>query len=68
MKLALARSLFFVGSLAIASLAAVVWREPIPGIINAQNTMDHHSLSLNVKSYNDIQVLLILLFGLSQDY
>ncbi|MGV6473447.1 MULTISPECIES: hypothetical protein [Azotobacter] len=70
MKLAVARSLFFVGSLAVASLAVGAWHEPAPGVISASSDLDHCPLPPNARGTSaqirPDQDLMLLLFGLSQ--
>jgi hypothetical protein len=69
MKLALARGLFFVGSLAVASLAVAAWHEPTPGVISAKSGLDHCPLPPNARGSAQVrpdQDLMLLLFGLSQ--
>ena len=55
MKLALARGLFFVGSLAVASLAVAAWHEPTPGVISARSGLDHCPLPPNARNAAQIQ-------------
>ncbi|WP_460426254.1 hypothetical protein [Azotobacter armeniacus] len=69
MKLALARSLFFVGSLAVASLAVAAWHEPAPDVISAKSGLDHCPAPPKARTSAQIrpdQDLMLLLFGLSQ--
>jgi len=69
MKLEIARGLFLVGALGVASLAAAAWHEPSPGVLSAKNGLDYCPLPPNARA--DVQVqpsqdLLLLVFGLSQ--
>ncbi|KPA93149.1 MULTISPECIES: hypothetical protein [Pseudomonas] len=69
MKLELARGLFLIGALAIASLALVVWEQPRPQVLSMTQSAERCPLprvakaSVSVKPDHD---LLLLMFGLSQ--
>ena len=67
MKLEIARGLFLVAALGVASLAAAAWQEPGPEVLSAR---DGHC-PLPPKARAQVQVrpdqdLLLFLFGLSQ--
>lgn len=69
MKLDLARGLFLVGSLAVASLATAAWQEPEPEVLNTRNGLNYCPLPPNARAHVQIQPdqkLLLLVFGLSQ--
>lgn len=66
MKLEIARGLFFLGGLAIATAAAAAWEEPGPGILSATaHCPAPHVVKAKVVATPD-QDLLLLLFGLRQ--
>jgi len=69
MKLALARVLFFASSLAVTALATEVCHEPTLNVIsvNAQSARNH-SIASSTESNNNVQVLALFLFGMSQRY
>ena len=66
MKLEIARGLFFLGGLAIATAAAAAWDEPGPGILSdpAQGPTPHIVKDRVVATPD--HDLLLLLFGLRQ--
>lgn len=69
MKLEIARGLFFVGALAVASLALAAWEQPRTEVLSAVHGDEHCPLprvakaSLAVKPDHD---LLLFMFGLAQ--
>ncbi|QXI27413.1 hypothetical protein [Pseudomonas vanderleydeniana] len=69
MKLELARGLFLVGALAIASLALVVWEQPRPQVLSMAQGGERCPLprvakvGVTAKPDHD---LLLFMFGLSQ--
>ncbi|MGH8352082.1 MAG: hypothetical protein ACRERY_00905, partial [Pseudomonas sp.] len=66
MKLEIARGLFLVGALGVASLAAAAWHEPSPAVISAQNGLGYCPLPPNARAAVQLQPdrdLLWLLFG-----
>ncbi|MGV8843288.1 MAG: hypothetical protein ACOH2I_08610 [Pseudomonas sp.] len=67
MKLAIARSVFLVAALGLASLAVAAWQEPDLQVLSAEKNY----CPLPVKAHPQVQVgpdedLLLFLFGLSQ--
>jgi len=69
MKLEIARGLFLVGALGVASLAAAAWHEPAPAVLSAQNGLGYCPLPPNARAKVQLrpdQDLLLLMFGLSQ--
>ncbi|AEA70777.1 MULTISPECIES: hypothetical protein [Pseudomonas] len=69
MKLEIARGLFLVGALAVASMAVAVWEQPRSQILSASNADAHCPLprvakvSETIRPDND---LLLFMFSLSQ--
>ncbi|MDI2591690.1 hypothetical protein NYP20_23025 [Pseudomonas sp. N3-W] len=69
MKLEIARGLFLVGALAVASLAVAAWEQPRTQVLSAMNGDAHCPLprvakvSVDQKPDHD---LLLFMFGLSQ--
>ncbi len=69
MKLEMARGLFFIGALAITSVAMAAWVEPGTRILSAEHGEGHcplprvARLTSEVTPSND---LLLLMFGLAQ--
>ena len=69
MKLEMARGLFLVGALGVASLAMAAWEQPRPQILSAVHGEGHCPLprvakvELPVRPDHD---LLLLMFGLAQ--
>ena len=71
MKLEIARGLFLVGALGVASLAAAAWHEPESGIISGPYDLGYCPAPPNVRAKLHAQLqpdkdLLLLIFGLSQ--
>lgn len=68
MKLEIARGLFLVGALSVASLAAAAWQEATPLVIN-ENLAGYCLVPPQEHSANAVspdQDLLLFMFGLSQ--
>lgn len=71
MQLAIARGLFLVGALGVASLAAAAWHEPEFTVVDGSEGQSHGPapLKARAKLYTQLQPdqdLLLLMFGLSQ--
>jgi hypothetical protein len=69
MKLEIARGLFLVGALAVASLAVAAWEQPRTQVLSAMNGDAHCPLPRVVKTAVDQKPdhdLLLFMFGLSQ--
>ncbi|AYC34163.1 hypothetical protein D3880_18140 [Pseudomonas cavernae] len=69
MKLEIARGLFLIGALGVASLAAAAWHEPGPQVLGTPAAQDHCPLPVQhqgLKSARPDGDLLLLMFGLSQ--
>ncbi len=71
MKLEIARGLFLVGALGVASLAAAAWHEPEFAVVDGSEGLSHcpAPLKARAKLHNQLQPdqdLLLLMFGLSQ--
>lgn len=69
MKLEIARGLFLVGALAVASLAVVVWEQPRSQILSASTVGAHCPLPRVAKASEAIKPdddLLLFMFSLSQ--
>jgi hypothetical protein len=71
MKLDIARGVFLIGALGVASLAAAAWHEPGPVVLHSELTAKQCSMPLNTKSKVSASVrpdqdLLLLVFGLAQ--
>lgn len=74
MKLDIARGLFLIGALGVASLAAAAWHEPGPAVFSSQVAgklaKQECSMPKNVKAklsaVRPDQDLLLLMFGLAQ--
>ncbi|MGE8191129.1 hypothetical protein [Pseudomonas sp. NPDC086278] len=69
MKLEIARGLFFVGALAVASLALAAWEQPSTQFLSSVSSDAHCPLpraaKANVAAQPDHD-LLLLMFGLAQ--
>ncbi|MCF7201917.1 hypothetical protein [Pseudomonas oligotrophica] len=69
MKLEIARGVFLVGALAVASLCFAAWNEPSPTVVRGNLDRDHcpvppaQRMALQVRPDAD---LLLFLYGLSQ--
>ena len=69
MKLELARGLFVLGALAIASVAMAAWEEPGTKVLSAPHGEGHCPLPRVAKTHDPAQPsqdLLLLMFGLAQ--
>ncbi|SDH81493.1 hypothetical protein SAMN05216603_11468 [Pseudomonas benzenivorans] len=70
MKLEIARGLFLVAALGVASLAAAAWHEPGPAVLNQAEPAMHCPLPrkapLNLQQAAPDRDLLLFMFGLSQ--
>ncbi|WP_150784520.1 hypothetical protein [Pseudomonas fluorescens] len=69
MKLEIARGLFLVGALAVASLALAVWEQPRPQVLSSMNGDARCPMPRVAKAAVATQPdrdLLLLMFGLSQ--
>jgi hypothetical protein len=69
MKLEIARGLFLVGALGIASLALTLWEQPGPRILSAQHGEDRCLLPRVAKVQESMRPdhdLLLLIYGLAQ--
>ncbi|MDB5979667.1 MAG: Uncharacterized protein JWQ69_682 [Pseudomonas sp.] len=69
MKLEIARGLFLVGALGVASLALTVWEQPGPKILTAQAGEGHCPLPRVARVESQLKPdhdLLLLMFGLKQ--
>jgi len=72
MKLDIARGVFLIGALGVASLAAAAWHEPGPVVLHSQANVSKQACSMpaNVKAkltaVRPDQDLLLLMFGLAQ--
>ena len=72
MKLDIARGIFLVGALGVASLAAAAWHEPGLEVLHSQTPVSKQvcSMPANVKAklaaVRPDQDLLLLMFGLAQ--
>jgi hypothetical protein len=69
MKLELARGLFVLGALAIASVAMAAWEEPGTKVLSARHGEGHCPLPRVAKTQDSAQPshdLLLLMFGLAQ--
>ncbi|MFC3940222.1 hypothetical protein CCU68_15600 [Pseudomonas gingeri NCPPB 3146 = LMG 5327] len=69
MKLEIARGLFLLSALAIASLALVAWEQPGTRILTTANGTGHCPLPRVAKVGGDVKPdhdLLLFMFGLSQ--
>ncbi|MHC8345761.1 hypothetical protein [Pseudomonas sp. RT6P73] len=69
MKLEIARGVFFIGALAVASLAVAAWEQPRTQVLSSVSADDHCPLprvaKASVASQPDHDLLLFM-FGLSQ--
>ncbi|MBC8650465.1 MULTISPECIES: hypothetical protein [Pseudomonadaceae] len=70
MKLEIARGLFLVGALSVASLCAAAWSEPDARVVSRSDVSDHCAVprvarasSIDVRPDHD---LLLFMYGLSQ--
>ncbi|CAD5107833.1 hypothetical protein [Zestomonas carbonaria] len=69
MKLEIARGLFLVGALGVASLAAAAWHEPGPQVLSSAGLKQHCPLPPQSRGMPVVRAdgnLLLLMFGLSQ--
>ncbi|WP_459732593.1 hypothetical protein [Pseudomonas sp. MHK4] len=69
MKLEVARGLFLVGALAVASLAVAAWEQPRPQVLSSVHSDAHCPLPRVARSSVATQPdhdLLLFMFGLSQ--
>jgi hypothetical protein len=69
MKLEIARGLFLVGALGVASLALTVWEQPGPRILSVQAGEGYCPLPRVAKAEESMKPdhdLLLLMFGLTQ--
>ena len=69
MKLEIARGLFLVGALAVASMAVAVWEQPRSQILSASTVGVHCPVPRIAKASEAIRPdsdLLLFMFGLSQ--
>lgn len=70
MKLEIARGIFLVGALGVASLAAAAWHEPGPQVLSSSSLTKHCPLPAQSRSVLPAGKLdgnvLLLMFGLSQ--
>jgi len=69
MKLEMARGLFILGALAVASVAMAAWEEPGTKVLSAQHGQGHCPLPRVAKVQDSVQPshdLLLLMFGLAQ--
>ncbi|SQF96342.1 Uncharacterised protein [Paucimonas lemoignei] len=69
MKLEMARGLFILGALAVASVAMAAWEEPGTKVLSAQHGQGHCPLPRVAKAQDSVQPshdLLLLMFGLAQ--
>ena len=69
MKLELARGLFVVGALGIASIAMAAWEQPRPKILSAVHGEGQCALPRVAKVHSPVRPdhdLLLLMFGLAQ--
>jgi hypothetical protein len=70
MKLEIARGLFLVTALGVASLAAAAWHEPGPAVLNQAERALHCPLPrkapLTLQQVAPDRDLLLFMFGLSQ--
>lgn len=69
MKLEVARGLFLVGALGVASIAMAAWEQPRPQILSAVHGEGQCALPRVVKAQSPVRPdhdLLLLMFGLAQ--
>ncbi len=69
MKLDIARGIFLIGALGVASLAAAAWHEPGPEVLHSASAAKQCSMPAKLKSAVAVrpdQDLLLLMFGLAQ--
>ncbi|WPN46240.1 MULTISPECIES: hypothetical protein [unclassified Pseudomonas] len=69
MKLEIARGLFLVGALAVASIAVAAWEQPRTQVLSSINAEEHCPLPRVAKASVATQPdhdLLLFMFGLSQ--
>ena len=70
MKLEIARGLFLVGSLGVASLCAAAWSEPDAKVVARSEVSDHCAVpriaQLSQSQARPDHDLLLLMYGLSQ--
>ncbi|MEN0105394.1 MAG: hypothetical protein AAGC84_03105 [Pseudomonas sp.] len=69
MKLDIARGVFLIGALGVASFAAAAWHEPGPAVLHslsAQNQCSAPRVAKADLAVRPDQDLLLLMFGLSQ--
>jgi hypothetical protein len=69
MKLEIARGVFLIGALAVASLAVAAWEQPRTQVLSSVSADDHCPLPRVAKAAEASQPdhdLLLFMFGLSQ--
>ena len=69
MKLEIARGLFLLGALAVASLAVAAWEQPRTQVLSTVHGEEHCPLPRVVKTAGDVQPdndLLLFIFGMAQ--
>ena len=69
MKLEIARGLFLMGALAVASLAVAAWEQPRTQVLSTERGAAHCPLPRVVKTAGDVQPdndLLLFIFGMAQ--
>ncbi|MCY1286935.1 hypothetical protein D9M68_471610 [compost metagenome] len=69
MNLEIARGLFLVGALGVASLAAAAWHEPGPQVLGSASAKAHCPLPAPNRGVSAVKAdgnLLLLMLGLSQ--
>ena len=70
MKLEIARGLFLVGALGVASLCAAAWSEPDARVVARSDVSDHcpipRAAQASVLGVRPDQDLLLFMYGLSQ--
>ncbi|MBZ5755382.1 hypothetical protein K9B43_07090 [Pseudomonas sp. S5(2021)] len=70
MKLEIARGVFLVGALGVASLCFAAWNQPSPGVVRGNLDRDHCPIPAGMR-VDTLQVrpdadLLLFLYGMSQ--
>lgn len=71
MKLEIARGVFFIGALGVASLCAAAWSEPVANVVQGDNGLGYCPLPASARAAQS-QVrpdsdLLLFMYGLSQN-
>ena len=70
MKLEIARGVFFVGALGVASLCAAAWSEPVSTVVQGDNGLGYCPVPAGVRiAQNELRPdkdLLLFMYGLSQ--